>query len=279
MRIRLIALDLDGTALDPTGRLGTGMSVAVAEARARGLSVVLCTGRRFRTALPSAQALGLEGAIVIHNGVLVKDLESAKTLHQDFLPPAVFGELLGSMREFGPPLVYVDGYHDSTDIVTERVESAHPFQREYLADNTEYCRVVEDLGAARPDEVIMMSAMGDADALEALRDRTRRVLGDRVHTHSLMNKNYRGQILEFLSPTSGKWPAVRRVAAAAGIGPEQIAAIGDDFNDLEMIRESGLGIAMANAVEPAREAADWVVPSNADGGGAFAIERVLQATR
>ena len=94
-------------------------------------------------------------------------------------------------------------------------------------------------------------------------------------THLLMTKAYRGHILEFLSPRSGKWSALRSIADREGVAPEEIAAIGDDHNDVEMIREAGLGIAMGYAVVDARAAANVVVRSNAEGGVVGAIERVL----
>jgi Cof subfamily protein (haloacid dehalogenase superfamily) len=250
---------------------------AVGGLRRAGLEVVLCTGRRYRTALPMAQRLGLSGAMIVNNGVLVKDIGSGRTLQHEFLPLDIFGRALALMREHGPPLVYIDGYHQGTDMITERVESAHPFQQEYLADNTEWSRIVEDLSAAPPDQVIMLSAMADEASLQALEERAREALGASVHTHRLINKNYQGHILEFLSPSSGKWAALRQLAERAGVTPEEIATIGDDTNDVEMIRNAGLGIAMGNAVEDARAAARHVVRSNAEGGAVEAIERVLLA--
>jgi Cof subfamily protein (haloacid dehalogenase superfamily) len=277
MAIRLAAFDVDGTLLDPYGKLTDAVCAAVDSLRRAGIQVVLCTGRRFRTSLPVAARLGLSGPVVCNNGVLVKDLESGKTLQHRYLPRDVYGEVLALMRGTGPPMVYIDEYHEGTDMITERVEAAHEFQREYLADNSEFSRVVEDLAAARPEQVIMMSAMADEATLTALRERAVAELGSRVRTHSLINKNYRGGILEFLSPASGKWSAVSRVAAGLGITPHEIAAIGDDTNDAEMIRHAGLGIAMGNAVPSAREHADLVVRSNAEGGAIEAIEQVLLA--
>ncbi len=279
MRYRLLALDLDGTVLDPAGDLTDDVRDAVAAARASGLRVVLCTGRRFRTALPVAQELSLSGAIVVNNGVLVKDLASGRTLSHRYLSDGVSAEVLALVREAGSPLVYVDAYEERIDILIEDYGRAHPFQREYLEDNTDFTRVVDDLENIGRDDVIMMSTMGDEATLRALRSRAERDLGDRVRMHSLINKNYRGQILEFLAPGTGKWPALRRIATDEGIDPRQIAAVGDDDNDVEMIRGAGLGIAMGNAVDSAKAAADHVTRSNAEGGVVEAIERVLEEIR
>lgn len=275
MRIRLVALDLDGTLLDPSGHLGEDVRLAVAELVRAQLRVVVCTGRRFRTALPVVERLRLTGPIVIHNGAVVKDIASGKTLQHAYLPGALYAGVLGLMRQQGPPLVYVDSYHEGTDILTEGILRAHPYQREYLEDNGEHVREVEDLAAAHHSEVIMLSTMGDEVSLSRLRDLADQALGAAVRTHRLINKNYRGQILEFLSPSSGKWAALERLAAAAGIQPSEIAAVGDDTNDAEMIARAGLGIAMGNAVPEARRAAQVVVRGNGESGVVEAVEQVL----
>jgi len=277
MGIRLLGLDLDGTALDPGGNVPSAVRDGVQRLRARGIEVVICTGRRFRTALPMARELQLTGPMVVNNGVLIKDTESARTLHQAFLPADLYTDALQLMRELTPPLVYVDDFEGGCDFLTERVEQAHEFQREYLTENGDFCRVVPDLGEAQPASVVMMSAMADTEALSALKRRAEATFGARIHTHSLVNKNYRGDILEFLSPESGKWNALSRLANEWGIDRAEIACVGDDSNDAEMIANAGLGIAMGNASAAAREAARVVVRSNAEGGALEALEQVLLA--
>lgn len=275
MHYRILALDIDGTLLDPFGDLTPGVIRAVHAARDRGLRIVLCTGRRFRSALPIAQALGLGGPIVVHNGVLVKEIESGRTLEGRYMAPELAREVIGLVRAVGCPMVYVDRYPEPTDLLTERLDECHPYQREYLDDAAAYTRVVGDVATALAGDVIMVSTMREDAALAPLRERALAALGERVVAHSLLNKNYSGQIQEFLPAGSGKWPALARLAAAEGISPREIVAIGDDTNDVEMIRGAGLGIAMGNAVRGAQAAADLVVRSNAEGGVIEAIERVI----
>ncbi len=275
MRYRILALDIDGTLLDPFGKLNSGVIQAVQAARDRGLRVVLCTGRRFRSALPLAQDLGLEGPIVVHNGVLVKDIRSGRTLRGRYMAPALAREVVGLVRGVGCPMVYVDRFPAATDLLTERMDDCHPFQREYLDDARPYTRVVADVASELADDVIMVSTMREDAALAPLRERAQAQLGERVVAHSLQNKNYQGQIQEFLPAGSGKWQALAQLAAEEGVAPREIVAIGDDSNDVEMIRGAGLGIAMGNAVRSAQAAADLVVRSNAEGGVIEAIERVI----
>ena len=275
MTLRLVALDLDGTLLDPFGKLTPKVSDAVARLAASGLRVVLCTGRRFRTALPHARALGLEGAIIVNNGVVVKDLASGETLHHAYLDAPLAGEVVEQVRGLGPPLVYVDAYHSGVDIFTEHLDRAHPFQREYTDDNGEFISVVDDVCATERPGVIMVSTMADERSLGGLLAGARERFGERVHTHTILNKNYQGHILEFLSPEAGKWRALERLARSWGIEAAEIAGVGDDINDAEVLRRVGLGIAMGNALREVREGADVVVSSNAEGGAVEAIDRIL----
>ena len=278
MKYRVVALDIDGTLLDPFGKLTPAVREAVAAARRRGLWVILCTGRRFRTALPCARELDLDGSIVVNNGVLVKDIASGDTIHHRYLPIEEYSEAIAVVRRVGSPLLYVDTYHEEIDLLTERFSEAHRFQREYLDDNTTYFQTVDDLRDRTRSDVIMVSTMADEETLLTLRDEARREFGERIDAHILINKNYRGVILEFMSPKAGKWSALAAVAAQAKVKPEEIIAVGDDSNDIEMIRCAGLGIAMGNSAPEVKEAANFVVRSNAEGGVVDAIEKALLLT-
>ena len=275
MPYRLLALDVDGTLLDPDGELRDTVRQAIMAAQQTGLRVILCTGRRFRSARPWAQELQLDGPIVVHNGALVKDVASAETLHCHPLPETLCRRGLEVLRQLAPPLIYIDAFREEVDILTEPMASLHPFQQEYLQDNIPYCRFVDDLGADRLRGVVMLSIMAEADRLQALRPAVEDALAGQGHTKMILNKNYQGHILEVLPATVSKWQALERLMAAEGLAAEDVMAIGDDYNDLEMIRGAGLGIAMGNAVDAVRDAAGYVTGSNDDDGLVQALERFV----
>lgn len=275
MRHRLLALDIDGTILHPGGEITDAVRKAVGEALRAGLRVVLCTGRRYRSTLPIARSLGLAGPVVVHNGALVKDTAAGRTLEASYLDVEVQVEVRAALRTQGPPLVYVDGWPDE-DVLTERHGPVHPNQATYLDHYGPHCRFVPDLEAAARTDVVMMGVVADAAAIEALRPRALDALGERVRAHALRNPKSGAHSLEILAPGTGKWPALRRLAAAEGIAPHEIAAVGDDRNDVDLVAGAGLGIAMGNAAPEVAAVADLVVAGNDRDGAAEAIEAVLR---
>jgi len=273
--VRLLALDADGTVLDPKGAIRPAVQRAVGAARDRGVMVVLCTGRRYRTALPVCRELELTGPQVVQNGVLVKDVASGETLASRYLAPDLYDPALTLMRSVAPPLVYIDSEQQQVDIVCEPLDRAHAFQAEYLHDNSAVIRIVPSLDDPPSEDVVMLSCMADAAALEPLRGRIEAALGDRVRTNFLQNKNYHGQILEIVSRESGKWAALEGLANESGISGDEILAIGDDENDAEMIERAGIGVAMGNAVPTVQKVADYTTESNDEDGAARAIQRFI----
>lgn len=273
--LQLLALDADGTLVDPEGRIRPGVRSAVERVQAAGIPIVICTGRRYRTVKPLLDELGLEGPVVLHNGVLVKDARGGETVGDAFLPEALYAPALQWMREVTPPLVYVDRYFDGIDVYHEPFERCHAFQVEYLEANPGVVHAVDRLDDPPGVGVVMVSAMADADSLLPLRERIDADLAGRVQTNFIMNKNYRGHILEITRARVSKWTALEAIARERGVAPERIAAIGDDTNDTEMIARAGMGIAMGNAVDAVKEAADWVTESNDREGVAVAIDRLL----
>ena len=275
MRYQLLGLDVDGTLFDPDGELRPSVCQAVAAAQARGVRVTLCTGRRFRTARPVAATLGITMPLVVHNGALIKEPGSGNTLWHTYLPENVYNQGIALLRQVSSPMVYIDAFHEHVDIVTAPIDTAHPFQQEYLQDNLEHCRIVDDIDTSPLHSTVMMSIMADVSSLHALRGTIETTLGDQARVNVLANKSYRGQILEILHPTVTKWQALEQLATQEGIAPEHIMVVGDDWNDLEMIRHAGLGVAMGNAHDDIKAAADHVTGSNAEDGLVQAIERFV----
>ncbi len=257
MQYRLLALDVDGTLVDPEGQLRPAVIRAVAAAQTSGLQVILCTGRRFRTALPVAQALHLNQPMIMHNGALIKAPDSGQTLYHCYLQPEVYDQGLALLSRISPPMLYIDAFHDGIDIITANATRAHPFQKAYLQDSQPHCQLVADISTPPLQGVVMMSIMAEESRLHDFRGEVQATLGTQAHA------------------SVSKWRTLHQFATQQGISADQIIAVGDDANDLDMIRHAGLGIAMGNAIDAVKAVADHVTLSNTDEGLAHVLEHLI----
>ena len=275
MPYRLLALDVDGTLLDPDGELRDAVRqavIAARQARTAGRPV-------HRTALPLDAPGGAGPAARRPRGRAQRRPRERRGVRRDAaLPPAAGAAVPARPRRASATGAAADlprffprrGRHPYRAPGT-----LHPFQREYLQDNIPYCRFVDDLAATRLRGVVMLSVMAEPNACRPCARRLKTRLAGHGHTKMILNKNFRGHILEVLPATVSKWQALERLMAAEGLTAEDVMAIGDDYNDLEMIRGAGLGVAMGNAVEPVRAAAGYVTGSNDEDGVVQAIERFV----
>ena len=277
MRYRLVALDLDGTALDPRGELRPAVERCVAEVQARGIRVVITTGRRFRTGSPFAKQLGLDGPCVFHHGALVKEVGSGETRVHRGLPADTYRAVVAEVSRLGPPIVFFDGFPGGEDMVTTHHGRAHPAHLQYLADNRTAHRLVDDLAAPPDGGALVVALMGEEARLVRLRADLLARFGDRIVV-GIHPTYVGGHLLELLPSGVSKWSALRVLAADAGIAPAEILAIGDEMNDVEMLRHAGFGVAMGNARPAVKEAADHVTVANSADGVAVALERFVLRT-
>lgn len=275
-KYRLIAIDIDGTLLDSSSRLRPAVRDALRAAVAKGLSVVLCTGRRYRTALPIAEELGLALPLICHSGALVKDTGSHRTLFVQPIPPEVLRLLLGALAEFGlTPMVYTDTFHTPTDFYLQRGAALTPYHMDYLLKNNGWFRFVDSLEGGLPAPAIQVCTFGELSELQRIRPMLRERLGGRTTCHLLSSAKYLGNFLEFQNGAASKWGALSNILNANGISPAEVVAIGDDENDISMLQAAGLGIAMGNAAYAVKSAAHVVAPSNDEDGVARVVEKLL----
>jgi len=278
-RYRLLAIDIDGTLLDSTSHLRPAVRDALRRAVAGGLSVVLCTGRRYRTAIPIAEELGLALPLICHSGALVKETASHRTLFANPIPLDVLRLLLGALGDFGlTPMVYTDTFHTQTDFYLQRDVPLTPYHTDYLLKNNGWYRFVESLDGGLPAPAVQVCTFGELGELQRIRPLLRERLAGRTTCHLLSSAKYLGNFLEFQTGSASKWAALSDILAANGIAPAEVVAIGDDENDISMLRAAGLGIAVGNASYAVKSAAHIVAPSNDEDGVARIIEKLLDGT-
>ena len=274
---RLIAIDIDGTLLDSHSQLRPTVRAALRHADEAGVHVLLCTGRRYRSALPVAQDAGLPLPLVCHSGALVKDTGSHHTLHATTLTSAALGALLDALADEGlAAFAYTDTYERGHDFAVERDASLTRFHEDYLAKNSGCFVEVDSLRGDLGTDVVQVCTFAELDELRNIKQRLGEMLAGLVTCHLLSAPAYIGHFLEFQSRDASKWAAITTLAAGYDVALGQVVAIGDNENDISMIRAAGLGVAMGNAHYAVKSAADVVAASNDEDGVARIIDKIIE---
>ena len=265
-RIRLVALDLDGTVVGDDLRIRPRTVAAVRSAVDAGVAVAIVTGRMTSSALPFARELGLREPIVGMQGALIREMPApgrpglGRLLYHRPLPAVVAREALAWCRANGlePHLNHLE----RMVILAGDSRAA-----EYVRFNFGRVVMVPDLDAWVRHPVTKVISVGDAPMSTRLLPRARADFAGRAQVTVSHPK-----FLEFVAPGVSKGAAVRWLARRLGIDLRDTLAIGDQLNDLEMIEEAGLGVAMPHGPAELLAAADLVAPRFEEDGAAQVLE-------
>ena len=289
MAIRLLALDLDGTLLNPRGRISERNLNAIENARAAGVRVALVTGRRFRDSRPVALELGLDVPLISHNGALTKHAETLQTVAFLPLPLDAARAALRIGRETGADALLSDDHIGLGALVYDHLSGDNIAVHRYITwamrlhgneEGRNAVRQVDSLEQYLDHEPIHLSFSGRCAAMDQLEEQLKSEMGS---TAKILSTKYAEQdftLLDVVNPAASKGAGVAAAGAELSISAEEIMAVGDNYNDLEMLLFAGTGVVMANAPLTLREIPGLhPTASNVEDGVALAIERFILSTR
>jgi 5-amino-6-(5-phospho-D-ribitylamino)uracil phosphatase len=276
MPIKLLALDIDGTLLTTSGELTARNQAAIEEARSRGVHIVLLTGRRFGSAYLLMQELKLETPLISHNGALTKDLKTLETHHLYPLTIETASELIEIARDSGVDLVCsFDEPRGLGKMIIEGISENNKSLQRYIEKYRDSVIEVADLITYLQHPPIQIMFSGRCHLMDEFAVTLEEAMGDRVRVFKTRYPAYDVTILDAVNEQASKGESLARIANEQGIAREQVMAIGDNHNDLTMLRFAGLGIVMANAEDVLKEMGFLSTSSNEDDGVAEAIERYI----
>ena len=247
MPIRLIAIDLDGTLLNSRWEVSEANRQALVAATENDARVVLVTGRRFYSALPFAQQIPCPITLITSNGGLIST-PAGEVLHQDFLPRETARQVLEVTREFRPYSVLI--FHMPGHGQVSMQENAVPDGPKgwYQRTSAHCLRLVPDLEAILDTDPIQVMIGGPPARIELAE---RLIQGTPVHerVHLTWTKYFTRNvsILDIMNRGCSKGRALKLWAERCGLSPHEVMAIGDNFNDLEMLQFAGCPVLMGNS--------------------------------
>ncbi len=270
--LRLIAIDIDGTLLNPEFQISATDLAALRSAHGAGIEVILVTGRRHTFALPIAQQLGFDLWLISSNGAVTRSL-AGETFHRDLLPKETCLGLVGEMQEFRGQTVLTFDSNGPGTIVIERLDQLEGSIQRWLEKNRHYIQFVvplEDALTTDPVQAMFCGPVADMQrALQALESIALPI--------TVVRTEYPGRdlsIVDVLNAGCSKGHALERWVNYRRITREQVMAVGDNYNDIEMLAFAGHPFIMGNASEELRSRGWKLTRSNAESGVAAAIEHV-----
>ena len=276
---------MDGTLLSSRGEVSERNRRAISLARERGVRVAVVTGRRFRDARPLALELELDAPVISHNGALTKHARSLETISVRLLPLEAARKVLAIGREHKLDAMVSDDHEGAGVLVYDHInEDNVPFKR-YIQwarrihgdEAEEAVRRVDSLSDYLQHEPVHIAFSGTCATMERLGETLKCELNDTVKVFATVYPRVDFTLIDVLHPEVSKGTGVAAAAAEAGITRAEVMAVGDNFNDLEMLEYAGTPVLMGNAeARLLREQEGFhVTATNDEDGVALAIEKFI----
>jgi Cof subfamily protein (haloacid dehalogenase superfamily) len=279
--IRLIAVDIDGTLTDPDYKISARNYEALREAHHAGIEIVLATGRRHDYAIPVACELGFPIWLISSNGALVRSSEGV-TDFTDRLPASSALKLIRHMEDFrGSAVLTFDrpaNKQAKDSLVLERVDELNQSISRWMDANRPYIKIVSPLEDALTEDPLQAMYCGTVAKMTGAQQRLAEAeFADELTVLRTQYDHRDLSIVDILTRDCSKGHALRRHAEKHAISPHDIMAIGDNYNDLEMLEFAGVPVVMANADAGLKERGFHITGSNSESGVALAVEQLFGA--
>lgn len=287
--IDVLAIDLDGTLLDPSHRVSQRNIEAVQRARDAGITVLVCTGRGLGESINAIQAIDQRDPVMVAGGSIIADPTTGKTLHRFTLSHEVVTAATDLFHDVGCPALVMkdpsDIQYDYLVLDSDDAHPIHPITKWWFDDHKLRVNYAPHAhGDKHPEHSVRVGMCAESEISNPVSKQIIDLLGDQVWLYDfpcVMPDAHDGKIvhiLELFAHRINKWAAISWYLEKNDIDPQRVGAIGDQVNDVPMMEQAGVGIAMGNAVEQVRAHARYNTASNTEDGVAIAIDAILNNT-
>ncbi|MEE2906544.1 MAG: HAD-IIB family hydrolase [Planctomycetota bacterium] len=277
----LLVVDLDGTLLCPRGQVSESNRQALQAAQTAGVDVMVATGRTHAECGDILLSIEYEGPLVIASGAALVDWPSGRTLARAPLSmPDVTAVTEALQSHQCAALLLKDQHEVGYDYFVVGESLLHPVSRWWFELHGIKLRSGEShQDDAHPEHTLRVASIGEPDHMEMAARTVDERLGDRVfwrHWPAVGRQGERVHMLEVFAAGVDKWTMVKHYCQQRGFTSDRVAAIGDGLNDIQLLTQTGFGIAMENAETSVREAADAQTLCHSKDGVAHAVDRLLK---
>jgi hypothetical protein len=270
--IRLLAIDLDGTLLDSEGRLPASNVDALARASAAGVEIALATGRRYEFARPVFDQLPGPLTLILSNGAIVKTREGT-TLAKRLLPREVARDVLARVPNHRDGTALTFDRPGAGQVVFETIDWDHPRHHRFFAANRPFLSAVSPLETCLTEDPVQLMFSGGCAEMRGIFAQLRDDGAFGVTLTEYLHRDF--SLVDILRAGCSKGSALEEWAAVRGLRRDDVMAIGDNINDLEMLEFAGTSVVMGNACEELKTRGWPVTASNDACGFARAVETFI----
>ena len=261
---KLVALDMDGTLLNENQKINDRVKKAISEARKRGTKIILSSGRGFRGIEKYVRELGLDELVISLNGAVVTDASGDNTVFSIHMEPEVTRRIIELQQEYDVFSIYFEGLKMYVEELNDKAIYFSEFE------GVKVIPVGNMLDFYTTQPIGKMLMIGEYEKFLVFRERLLGELGQYINVTFSMP-----EFLEAYNINVSKGIILNKVANYYGLKRDEVIAIGDGENDISMIEYAGLGVAMGNAMEEVKKAADLITRANAEDGVARVIEEYI----
>ncbi|MBC8105177.1 MAG: Cof-type HAD-IIB family hydrolase [Anaerolineae bacterium] len=274
-RYKLIAIDMDGTLLSNRGEVTPRTKAAIHRCLSAGILICFATGRNWTESQVVLDAVEHYDSAVFVGGAMVVDTKQRVMLHRVLMDKALASELSEMLESNGHAVMAAQVPASGHEYVVSGNVELLPAMKHWLDHTQATVRKLPTLSTFDHSHTIRLSVIAAMDSLDDVQRAIDVRFADRIFYHRMTIPHKGVELMEIFDPSVNKWEGILHVARKHDVLPEEIVAIGDDFNDLHMIRNAGLGVAMGNARPEVQRLAKRVIGTNEQEGLAKFLEELV----
>jgi Cof subfamily protein (haloacid dehalogenase superfamily) len=273
---KMIALDLDGTLLDGMGNVTERSRAAVRAALDAGLLVCFATGRNWTESKVVLDAISHYDSAVFVGGAMVVDTKNEVVLHRTLMDPQLAREVSAFLEDRGEcVLALLDTTVAGVDYLISAGAEMNVATKIWMDIAHKVIHQRATLADYPHEHTMRLGFVASPEVAEPIAHELEAKFGERIVWHSIGVPSHNVHVIEVFDPAVNKWEGITFVARRHGIKPEEIVAVGDDVNDLPMLKHAGLGVAMGNAKPEVKALAKRVIGTNREEGLAEFLEEIV----